>query len=653
MSSVYDQGDNAFRSALSDYSSQYGSIAQARLGTDIGLESSKESLYSAGAQIKESAGLQKVSDRIQAEGEKYMNEMGIDMSTSGVLTGSGLLLKGVGNTMQFFSSKSGLGLDNANTSAFAQRFRESNAPGRYKTLQVNREKPFQQKLSERGVDGDGPGSDQAHRISNRRLDREGASKTEQESSDFFGEVEDKGEAFAKASPDDYPGRAPAAAQEDTDANFPAPNRSTGAFDPVDPDMPRPSAGAPKGLDSIDEEPYDDMPDLEDSTSDPQASGAMTQTETDLRGVGDGRALTRRLSDLQQDLLARDEQGQPVSEDPRDLGDQSLSRLKERKVTLAEDDTVKSVRSADGPVDSEGEFDVRVRSSTIGSRSAPPDRMKNMTQGDDELPTEDENISDPGLGDQVTGRGVPDAGRLGRNPDAPPQRPPPSPTVEEGDEGTQQPLVDAESQAPDSFGRGPSVDPTAQARSQQQQVMGDQGADAAGEAGTEATAEVRNVAAQGQAEVSSAEANVSSEISQETSSASRTAENVTEEIAPEIEDATEVAAASGWATAGSLALTAGGGLLKLAGIAALPLAGFGLYESIKGVQDAISDEDVDPYSKIRGQVATANAHLNEMGQTISADQFASTIAGSAPKFGSLAAPTFNTAALAAGGATGHF
>ena len=142
MSSVYDQGDNAFRSALNDYSSQYGSIAQSRLGTDIGLESSKEQLYSAGAQIKESAGLQKVSDRIQAEGEKYMNEMGIDMSASGVLTGGGLVLKGAGETMQFFSSKSGLGLNNTTAAA-------RSANPRYRALNVDREEPFRAPLRER------------------------------------------------------------------------------------------------------------------------------------------------------------------------------------------------------------------------------------------------------------------------------------------------------------------------------------------------------------------------------------------------------------------------------------------------------------------------------------------------------------------------
>ena len=164
MSSVYDQGDNAFRSALNDYSSQYGSIAQSRLGTDIGLESAKEQLYSAGAQIKESAGLQSVSDRIQAEGEKYMNEMGIDMSASGVLTGTGLLMKGAGSTMQFFSSKSGLGLNNANTASFSRGAR--NAPGRYRALNVDREEPFSAPLRER--------MNNAQQVSDTRRQRQAA-----------------------------------------------------------------------------------------------------------------------------------------------------------------------------------------------------------------------------------------------------------------------------------------------------------------------------------------------------------------------------------------------------------------------------------------------------------------------------------------------
>lgn len=96
------------------------------------------------------------------------------------------------------------------------------------------------------------------------------------------------------------------------------------------------------------------------------------------------------------------------------------------------------------------------------------------------------------------------------------------------------------------------------------------------------------------------------------------------------------------------------MLKLAGVAAIPLSIFGLYEGLKG--DLASENTaatVDPYAAIRGQVATANAHLNSMGQTISSDQFASQIAGATPKFGSLAAPVFNTASSVAGVGAGHF
>jgi len=714
MSSAYDQGDNAFRSALNDYSSQYGSIAQSRLGTDIGLESSKEQLYSAGAQIKESAGLQSVSDRIQAEGEKYMNEMGIDMSASGVLTGTGLLMKGVGSTMQFFSSKSGLGLNNANTAAFSRGAR--NAPERYRALNVDREEPFSAPLRER--------MNNAQDISDARRQRQ-AAESDAEPASEARQAELAADRGVTRRP--VPG---ARSGEDATAGDAAEGGEVGQVSRVTNlddvisgagDRSRAGGAGRRTTTDLGDEPEEPaLADINDPIGDfAESGGAPSLTEpsgelvTDVNneGFGSYRGVARSTQLDPENVQVRVRRSAPIDDDelptvgrrrtedipegePLD-GEKGLGKVSDklreendpfqdldsggrpRALTLddlggqrlpdrpsgvtAGEGTLRSTRTMDTTTDDTGGDFMRVRSGTVG-RAGPrvPRSAERMGQGDDTLPT----ASEQQTGDLPTAADAPPSATSAvnmRNPRPPPQRPStPEPQAEETDtsdyfraQGQQDPT--GQFQATDGVG-GRSAPPEGSPDGGAGRPGGGDGVpggDGAAAAETQVTTEARNVAAQGQADVANAETNITSEISQESQAASRTAATVTEDIAPEIEQATETAAASGWATAGSLALTGGGALLKLAGIAALPLAGFGLYESIKGVQDAISDEDVDPYKKIRGQVADANAHLNQMSQTIGADQFASTVAGSTPKFGSLAAPTFNTTALASGGATGHF
>ncbi len=703
MSSVYDQGDNAFRSALNDYSSQYGSIAQARLGTDIGLESSKESLYSAGAQIKESAGLQKVSDRIQAEGEKYMNEMGIDMSASGVLTGGGLVLKGAGETMQFFSSKSGLGLNNTTAAA-------RSANPRYRALNVDREEPFRAPLRER--------MNNAQDISDARRQRQ-AAESDAEPASEARQAELAADRGVTRRP--VPGARSgedAAAGDAADGEVGRVSRVTNLDDVISGGADRSRAGGvgrrtTTDLDDLDEPTLADINDPVGAFAESGGAPALTDREpvTDINneGFGSYRGVARSTQLDPADVQVRPRRSAPIDDDelptvgrrriedipegegtpdPTTLTGKVSDKLREendpfqdldsdarpRAMTLddlrlqdrpsgvtAGEGTLRSTRTMDTTTDDTGGDFMRFRSATVG-RAPPrvPQTVERMGQGDDSLPT----ASEQQTGDLPSAAEPPSATSAVnmRNPRPPPQRPStPEPQAEETDtsdyfraQGQQDPT--GQFGATDGVG-GRSAPPEGSPDGGAGRPGGGDGAAGGGDAAaaeTQVTTEARNVAQQGQAEVSAAETNITSEISQESQAASRTAATVTEDVAPEIEEATETAAASGWATAGSALLTGGGALLKLAGIAALPLAGFGLYESIKGVQDAISDENVDPYAKIRGQVADANAHLNQMSQTIGADQFASTIAGSTPKFGSLAAPTFNTQSLSQLSAgAGHF
>ena len=659
--SAYDQSDNAFRSALNDYTSSYGSIAQSRLGTDIGLESSKESLYSAGAQIKDSAGLEKISNKILSQGNEYLNEMGVDMSASGVLTGAGYVLKGVGNTMRFFSAKSGLGLDNSNAASFSRGAR--NAPGRYKALNVDREEPFRAPLRERMTS--------AQDISDAR---------QQTSSE--GRQAPLQEDQRPTPLGDTEGATPA-----TDAPDLPSYRSAPSFTEDAPEVPS-YRSAPSYVEDAPEPPT--APELPSYQSAPRyVREAAAEPLDEFSGSSFIARPPKSLAAAADAGIDADATNAFSDASPRALTLDDL-RLPDRPTGVtAGESTLRTTRAMDTQVDSTGGDFMRIKSTTVG-RPAPgvPRSVERMQQGDDTAPTSAEQLDDPGLQPIRTApppQAAADADAaptsISRNPAPPPQatadadtaptsisRNPDTPPRAAADAG-----LDADSGVDSVRSGGQSAedytrslyepgDPDAILPAAPRGAPGGGAGGGAGGGGaggdasaaeTQLTNEARTVATQGQADVSSAESNLTSEIGQETSAAERTAATVTEDVAPEISAATETVAASGWATAGSMALTGGSALLRLAGIAALPLAGFGLYESIKGIEDNLNDENVDPYAKIRTQVAAANTHLNAMSQTISADQFASTVAGAAPKFGSLAAPTFNTAAMTTGGMTGHF
>ena len=698
--SAYDQSDNAFRSALNDYTSSYGSIAQSRLGTDIGLESSKESLYSAGAQIKDSAGLEKISNKILSQGNEYLNEMGVDMSASGVLTGAGYVLKGVGNTMRFFSAKSGLGLDNSNAASFSRGAR--NAPERYRALNVDREEPFRAPLRERMTS--------AQDISDTRqqTSSEGRQAPLQEDQRPTPLGDTEGATPATDAPDLPSYRSAPSFTEDAPevpSYRSAPSYVEDAPEP--PTAPEPSyRSAPSYVEDAPTAPepsYRSAPSYVEDAPEPPTAPELPSYQSAPRYVREAAA--EPLDEFSgSSFIARPPKSLAAAADagidadatnafsdasPRALTLDDL-RLPDRPTGVtAGESTLRTTRAMDTQVDSTGGDFMRLKSTTVG-RPAPgvPRSVERMQQGDDTAPTSAEQLDDPGLQPIRTApppQAAADADAaptsISRNPAPPPQatadadtaptsisRNPDTPPRAAADAG-----LDADSGVDSARLGGQSAedytrslyepgDPDAILPAAPRGAPGGGAGGGAGGGGaggdasaaeTQLTNEARTVATQGQADVSSAESNLTSEIGQETSAAERTAATVTEDVAPEISAATETVAASGWATAGSMALTGGSALLRLAGIAALPLAGFGLYESIKGIEDNLNDENVDPYAKIRTQVAAANTHLNAMSQTISADQFASTVAGAAPKFGSLAAPTFNTAAMTTGGMTGHF
>ena len=705
--SAYDQSDNAFRSALNDYTSSYGSIAQSRLGTDIGLESSKESLYSAGAQIKDSAGLEKISNKILSQGNEYLNEMGVDMSASGVLTGAGYVLKGVGNTMRFFSAKSGLGLDNSNAASFSRGAR--NAPGRYKALNVDREEPFRAPLRERMTSAQDISDARQQTSSEGRQaplqedqrptplgDTDAPDLPSYRSAPSFTEdapdlpsyrsapsfTEDAPEVPSYRSAPKYVEDAPEAPTAPEPSYRSAPSYVEDAPEP--PTAPEPSyRSAPSYVEDAPEPPT--APEL------PSYRSAPGYADEPIDEFSGSSFIARPPKSLAADAgIDADATNAFSDASPRALTLDDL-RLPDRPTGVtAGESTLRTTRAMDTQVDSTGGDFMRLKSTTVG-RPAPqvPRSVERMQQGDDTAPTSAEQLDDPGL-QPIRTAPPPQAAAdtaptsISRNPAPPPQaaadadtaptsisRNPDTPPRAAADAG-----LDADSGVDPARLGGQSAedytrslyepgDPDAMLPAAPRGAPGGAPGGAGGGAGgggaggdasaaeTQLTNEARTVATQGQADVSSAESNLTSEIGQETSAAERTAATVTEDVAPEISAATETMAASGWATAGSMALTGGSALLRLAGIAALPLAGFGLYESIKGIEDNLNDENVDPYAKIRTQVAAANTHLNAMSQTISADQFASTVAGAAPKFGSLAAPTFNTAAMTTGGMTGHF
>ena len=105
-------------------------------------------------------------------------------------------------------------------------------------------------------------------------------------------------------------------------------------------------------------------------------------------------------------------------------------------------------------------------------------------------------------------------------------------------------------------------------------------------------------------------------------------------------------------AGTVLRGVGGFLGDIMPFVAPIMAGVGLYEGLHDVNKTYGDLGNDPYAKVRQQVNAGQDKINSMATTISADQFASKVGGTAPSFGSLAAPTFSTAQQTMG-STGHF
>lgn len=109
-----------------------------------------------------------------------------------------------------------------------------------------------------------------------------------------------------------------------------------------------------------------------------------------------------------------------------------------------------------------------------------------------------------------------------------------------------------------------------------------------------------------------------------------AEGAVEDLAPEIS-----AASSAWGTVGGIL----GDLIPFVG------AGLGIYALVEAgehASDASKEMSEDPYASVRGKIASAEAKMKQMNNTISADQFASKIGAGAAPVGSLAIPAPDTA-----------
>lgn len=96
----------------------------------------------------------------------------------------------------------------------------------------------------------------------------------------------------------------------------------------------------------------------------------------------------------------------------------------------------------------------------------------------------------------------------------------------------------------------------------------------------------------------------------------------------------------------------GAMGVLGDIAPFAFGIFGLYEAIKDGMDEAKEEATDPYAKARGLIAKDNQKIGQISSQISADQFESKVGMGAPKFGSMAVPTFDTS-KAIGGMAQHF
>jgi len=160
-------------------------------------------------------------------------------------------------------------------------------------------------------------------------------------------------------------------------------------------------------------------------------------------------------------------------------------------------------------------------------------------------------------------------------------------------------------------------------------------------------ETRNITA----ETNTADANIANSSKALDSELGTTGKQIAEETATEGSELTESLGASLASGAGGLLSDLGGFLGDIMPFVGPIMAGYGLYSGLEGITSTGVDGD-DPYKKVKAQIAAGQTQVNAMSTQISSDQFASKVGGSAPAFGSLAAPTFSTTTQM-GGSTGHF
>lgn len=160
-------------------------------------------------------------------------------------------------------------------------------------------------------------------------------------------------------------------------------------------------------------------------------------------------------------------------------------------------------------------------------------------------------------------------------------------------------------------------------------------------------ETRNITA----ETNTADANIANASKALDSELGTTGKQIAEETATEGSELTESLGASLAQSAGGILSDLGGFLGDIMPFVGPIMAGYGLYSGLSGISSTGVDGD-DPYKKVKAQIAAGQTQVNAMSTQISSDQFASKVGGSAPAFGSLAAPTFSTVTQM-GGATSHF
>tara|TARA_R110000782_G_scaffold38273_1_gene89899 strand:+ start:456 stop:1919 length:1464 start_codon:yes stop_codon:yes gene_type:complete len=143
-----------------------------------------------------------------------------------------------------------------------------------------------------------------------------------------------------------------------------------------------------------------------------------------------------------------------------------------------------------------------------------------------------------------------------------------------------------------------------------------------------------------------------------SSAADDIAGLTEDVGADVAEASGSMLTEGLASflggASSLASGIGVGLGAIAPLVAPVAALVGLGEGIKNLVDFGENEDSEnkDYTKAQTAIAGGQDKINAMSANISSDQFASQVGTNIPKFGSLAAPTFDTSQMGSMGAS-HF